>query len=235
MKDIEDLFKKAGYSQPKKRNPHKRVYFDLDSDEDYHPVGVEGLIAASEKLLAVNRGLVEPDERDSWSFKRVYGPDKLMRLRVRMDAGKAPGQNLLRGLARRAAYNKDLRSAYAGVFDPYTEGSIIGNPLSMPLEEINPLQLTTQQRRITHMGPGGINSENALTVDMQNVSPSQFGFLSPLETPESSRAGVDARVAWGVKLGSDGRLYQRFRNRKTGKIQWLSPWDLRNLSVGIPD
>jgi hypothetical protein len=32
------------------------------------PVGVEGLLAASEKLLAINRGVVEPDERDSMKF-----------------------------------------------------------------------------------------------------------------------------------------------------------------------
>lgn len=241
--DIDKLFKKAGYnrqvakpkqasSSPKKM---KRNYYDLDDDSEYQAIGVDGLLAASEKLLAFNRGLTEPDERDSWVYKRVYSPDKLMRLRVKMDAGSSAKHNVLRNVARRTAKNRDLRSVYAGAFDPYVENSIVGNPLSMPLEEINPLQLTTQQRRVTHMGPGGINSENALTADMQNVTPSQFGFVSPLETPESSRAGVDARVAWGVKLGSDGRLYQKVYDRRTKKIRWVSPWDLRNLNVKVPD
>jgi hypothetical protein len=41
----------------------------LDDDgEEYMPVGVNSIIAASEKLLAINKGLVEPDERDSMRF-----------------------------------------------------------------------------------------------------------------------------------------------------------------------
>lgn len=241
--DIDKLFRMTGIRKKgatlaqktdKPKTP-KKVYYDLDDDDEYAPIGVDGLLAASEKLLAVNRGLVDTDERDSWVYKRVYTPDKLIRLRVKMDAGASSDQKLMRSVARRVSKNKDLRSIYAGVFDPYVEGAIIGNPLTMPLEEINPLQLTAQQRRVTHMGPGGINSENALTADMQNVTPSQFGFISTLETPESSRVGVDAKVAWGVKIGSDGRLYQRFRDKRTGKIRWMSPRDLRGMNVGIPD
>jgi len=50
----------------------------------------------------------------------------------------------------------------------------------------------------------------------------------------SERAGVDARLSWGVKFGSDGRLYQRFKDNKTGKMTWLSPADLEGRVVGLP-
>ena len=227
----EENIKEATTLKPQER---KWTHFDLEPDEDYQSLGVDGVIAASEKLLAVNRGLETPDERDSWAYKKIYTPDKQLRLRVKMDAG-GPNQKLLGTLARRIAYKKNLSSIHPGEFNPYMEGAIIGNPLAMPLEEINPLHLVTQHRRVTHMGPGGIGSDDAISESMQTIHPSQFGFISPLETPESGRVGVDARMAWNTRVGSDGRLYQRFRDSRTGKFRWMSPWDLQGLTVGIPD
>jgi hypothetical protein len=51
----------------------------------------------------------------------------------------------------------------------------------------------------------------------------------------SERAGVDVRMTSGTKVGSDGRLRQRFKDLRTGEIRWLSPRDLVGKSVKIPD
>jgi hypothetical protein len=61
----------------------------LDDDgEEYMPVGADGLIAASEKLLAINKGLVEPDERDSTKFQKIVRPHTMFKEGIKMDAGK---------------------------------------------------------------------------------------------------------------------------------------------------
>ena len=57
---------------------HHRYLSDDDEHEKYAPVGIDGLLAASEKLLAVNRGLAEPDERDSLPNDRIHTVDRLM-------------------------------------------------------------------------------------------------------------------------------------------------------------
>ena len=129
-----------------------------DDEEDYVPVGTKGLLAASEKLLAVNRGLDNPDERDALMFKRVLTTDKLLSERVRLDSGRIRG-SMLPLIAR----HKNLKALGPFVFDNYTEKFLIGNPLSSPLEEINPLHLLEQSRRATQMGPGGIGTDNAIT------------------------------------------------------------------------
>ena len=51
----------------------------------------------------------------------------------------------------------------------------------------------------------------------------------------SSRIGVDVRAAWGTKIGDDGNIYQRFRNRRTGRNQWVTAKDLAGKVIGIPD
>jgi hypothetical protein len=51
----------------------------------------------------------------------------------------------------------------------------------------------------------------------------------------SGLIGLDTRLCRGVKIGSDRRLYQRFRNSHTGKIHWMSPEDLVGAVVKLPD
>lgn len=201
-----------------------------DDPDEYVGVGVDGILAASSKLLAINRGDAKPDERESWAYKRVMTPDRLLRERIRLDADKS-GRKLMRALARR----KTLDAMTPFHFDNYATGLLLGNPLSTPLEEINPMHIVEQLRRVTMMGPGGIGSSQAITPSMQAVHASQFGFVSPLEGPESERAGIDVRLAWNTRIGSDGRVYQQFLNRKTGQMEWLSPEDLEGKTFKLPD
>lgn len=211
-----------------KRPPTTQRPEDLDPDSV--SVGTRGILAASEKLLAVNRGLAEPDERDALQFKHLMTTDQLMRERVRMDADKTR-MNTMRRLARA----RSLKPVGAGHFNSYAEGLLVGNPLSMPLEEINPMHLVEQARRVTHMGPGGLPSDESITESAQGIHTSQFGFISTLEGPESERAGVDVRLGWGAKLGDDGRIYQRYWDPRAKAHRWLSAADLDGKTVGLPD
>ena len=147
-----------------------------------------------------------------------------------MDAEK-----LLRNTMRRISRSGTLKSIGAGHFNKYSEKLIVGNPLSLALEEINPMHLTEQSRRISQMGPGGLSGASSITEDAQNLHPSEFFFLSAIEGPESERIGVDTRASWGSKIGSDGHIYQRFKNTRTNKYEWLSPKDLENKVVALPD
>lgn len=205
--------------------------FELDDDgEEYMPVGVNGVLAATEKLLAINRGLVDQDERDSLRYQKVFRPHSMLRESIKMDAGKTA-----RTAMYRAAKNKNLKGVSPFIFDSYVERLLVGNPLTSPLEEINPMQLVENARRITKMGPGGLGSSRSITEEAQAVHPSQFGFISAIEGPESEKAGIDVRVAWGAKLGSNGRLYQKFYDRRKKSFRWMSPEDLDGLTVKIPD
>lgn len=207
----------------------KQAAAQADGDDDVS-ADVDTILAATEKILAISRGMTDPDERDSLEYRRVYSPDKLFAERVELDADK-----LRRTLMRRLSRQRSLKALPVAYFDPYVEGMVVGHPMSAPLEEINPLQLVEQARRITAMGPGGLGSAEQITTEAQNIHPSTFGFISSIEGPESERIGIDTRLAWGARLGSDGRIYQRFANRRSGKPQWLSPDDLTGKVIGLPD
>lgn len=207
----------------------QQTYVMDDGDEYVNP-GVQGLVAASEKLLAINRGLAEPDDRDHLQFKRVHGVHDLIRERIVRDAGKVRRQAMVR-----LAKQRSLKPIHASYFDSYIEGQLAGNPLSSPLEEINPLHLVENSRRMTLMGPGGIGSDSAVTEQAQMVHGSQFGFIDPVAGPESGRSGIDTRFSHGTKIGSNGRVYQRFYDRRKGQYRWMSPQDLDGLVLKLPD
>ena len=218
--------------EPKRSQPlaERQNDYDYDADQEpYVPVGLSGLLAATEKLLAVNRGLDDTDERDSQVFKKVFTTDRLISERIRNDVG-----GTRKKLLRMASFRKNLSVIPPLAFDDYTQKQLVNNPLSAPLEEINPMQLVESARRLTQMGPGGIRSSESITPEMQAVHPSQFGYLSGIEGPESERIGVDARLTWGTKIGSNGRIYQLLRNNRTGRLEYVSPADLDGKTVKLP-
>lgn len=186
-----------------------------DDEEDYVPVGTNALVAASQKLLAVNRGLDHPDERDALMFKRILTTDKLLAERVKTDAGRVRA-SMMHLIAR----HKNLRALSPFAFDNYTEKFLIGNPLSSPLEEINPLHLLEQSRRTTQMGPGGIGTDNAITEDMQKINTDQFGFISPLEGPESSPGDTEVYTAKGWQLWRDVSDDAEFACNIDGRLEF---------------
>lgn len=53
-------------------------------------------------------------------------------------------------------------------------------------------------------------------------------------TGNSGRIGVDTRLATRTLKGDDGRIYSRFINQHTGKIEWKSPQDLADAVVAFP-
>lgn len=222
---LDTLFKKA-FS--KKSDVNWKSNLDDTTDDDTS-VGINSLVNASVKLLNVNKGLTEPDERDSLRFKEVYNTDNLIEERIKLDAGK-----LKNTLMFKLAKLKSLKNFPSGYFDSYASGHIVGNSLSSPSEEINPIQVLDQSYRMTQMGDGGIGSESAITVDAQNVHPSQFGFIDTVATPESIRAGIDARFAWKTRIGTDGKLYTKVKDIKNNKYVWLTPEEIEDSVVAFP-
>lgn len=174
--ELTKLMHKAGSQAEKEAVPE----FELDDDgEEYTSVGLNGVLAATEKLVAVNRGIVEPDERDSLRYQKVLRTHSFIRESAHMDVGKTA-----RSIAYNAARRKNLGGLNQGAFDSYISRILVGNPLTSPLEEINPMQLVENSRRVTKMGPGGLGSSRSITEEAQAVNPSQFGFISCIEGPE---------------------------------------------------
>jgi DNA-directed RNA polymerase beta subunit len=214
----------------RRRNSTASGFKDYGATDDDVVIGMEGLLDITDKVIGINRGIVDPDERDDLIFKKFLPFDELLKDRILLDSGK-----VRLATVRRLSKQRNLSPLRTNNFDSYVSSLMLGTGLVSTLEETNPFHWIEQQRRFTAMGDGGIPTAQGITAEAQNVMPSQFGFVDPYAGPESERAGVDARFAYGTKLGADGRVYQRFLDRRSKKYVYLSPKDLRGKSLKIPD
>nr|YP_011005657.1 RNA polymerase beta subunit [Cutleria multifida]WAM62661.1 RNA polymerase beta subunit [Cutleria multifida] len=96
------------------------------------------------------------------------------------------------------------------------------SPLSQYFDEINALAQLTHKRRISSLGPGGLNSEH-VSFAARDIHPTQYGRLCPIETPEGQKAGLIASLATHAKIDKYGFLTTPFYRVYKGKVLQNSP------------
>lgn len=188
----------------------------------------DALLAITQKLLAVNRGEQEPDDRDHLAFQTLVGPEDVFAERIKK------ARSVARNLLWKASARGHLDSTPTGVFDDAVMDGLMNSGLGMPLEEINPADVFDQQGRVTRMGEGGIPSMDAVPDEARAVQPSQLGFIDFLRTPESGKVGVDLRIARGARKGADGRFYTKVLDAQSGEEVWKTPQDVAEAAVAFP-
>nr|YP_009367394.1 beta subunit of RNA polymerase [Sarcinofilum mucosum]ARK14428.1 beta subunit of RNA polymerase [Sarcinofilum mucosum] len=63
------------------------------------------------------------------------------------------------------------------------------SPLSQLMDQTNALSELTHKRRLSSLGPGGINRETA-GMAIRGIHPTHYGRICPIETPEGQNAGL---------------------------------------------
>lgn len=186
------------------------------------------IVDASAKLLKLQRGEIEPDDRDALANKTFHSVDDFLGERIKKDAG-----GLARTLLFRSTYDRSLKSLKPGYFSPHQRELIVSNSLSNAMPGINAFEFRDQAARVTALGEGGIGDSSAVNKSSRNVHPSMLGFIDPIRSSESTAIGVDARFAHRVKKGNDGQIYSPFRNRRSGDTEWLNPTQLAGKTVAF--
>ena len=84
-------------------------------------------------------------------------------------------------------------------------GFFSGSQLCQVTDETNPIAELTHKRRVTSLGPGGLNRRNA-GVDPRDVHPTHYGKLCPTETPEGQNIGLLLTLTTGADVDEQGLL-----------------------------
>ena len=195
----------------------------------YDRVTPEALLDATEKLLQLHRGEVEPDNRDSLRFQRIFSHEDLFPERVKNDAG-----GVIKRMAWKIARRGTLDQMPAGVFNAHMDQVILGSGLGQPPEETNPTEIVDQLMRVSRLGEGAIADTSAVPDEARTVQGSYAGWIDPIRSPESEKVGIDNRFAYGVKKGRDGQLYTTMRNVRTGQEETVSADAAGDAVVALP-
>ena len=89
--------------------------------------------------------------------------------------------------------------------------------LSQVVDQTNPLSMLTHERRLSALGPGGLNRKRA-GFEVRDVHISHYGRICPIETPEGTNIGLISSL--GIYSGVDeyGFLVTPYRKVSHGKL-----------------
>ena len=100
--------------------------------------------------------------------------------------------------------------------------------LSQFMDQVNPLTEVTHKRRVSALGPGGLQRERA-GFEVRDVHPTHYGRLCPVETPEGGNIGLINSLAVFARTNKYGFLETPYRKVQDGramdKIEYLSAID----------
>jgi DNA-directed RNA polymerase subunit beta len=96
--------------------------------------------------------------------------------------------------------------------------------LSQVVDQTNPLSQLTHERRLSALGPGGLNRKRA-GFEVRDVHISHYGRICPIETPEGTNIGLISSLAIYAGVDEYGFLVAPYRKVNKGKltddIVWL--------------
>jgi DNA-directed RNA polymerase subunit beta len=96
------------------------------------------------------------------------------------------------------------------------------NQLSTILDDTNPLSELDNLRRISVLGPGGINRERA-SFSIRDVNSSQYGRIDPVRTPEGPNIGLVTYLSLYARVNEYGFIETPYRKlekvKKGGKVK----------------
>ncbi len=110
--------------------------------------------------------------------------------------------------------------------------------LSQVVDQTNPLSQLTHERRLSALGPGGLNRKRA-GFEVRDVHISHYGRICPIETPEGTNIGLIASLAIYSDIDDYGFLitpYQVVEEGKvTGKSKYLRADEEMKAILAPPD
>jgi len=89
--------------------------------------------------------------------------------------------------------------------------------LSQVVDQTNALSQLTHERRLSALGPGGLNRKRA-GFEVRDVHISHYGRVCPIETPEGTNIGLIVSLAIFSTIDQYGFLITPYRKVKKGKV-----------------
>src|SRR5271169_49457 len=198
--------------------------FNQDIPEDRMTLDPEDYVNAIRYILNLRKGKGHIDDIDHLGNRRLRTIDELASdelrkgfLKLRRTVQERMSLKDAEDMTPRSLINPKSISAAIEYF--FGRGE-----LSQVVDQTNPLAQLTHERRLSALGPGGLNRKRA-GFEVRDVHISHYGRICPIETPEGTNIGLISSLSIYAGVDEYGFLvtpYQRVKGGKlTDDIQWL--------------
>jgi len=213
--------------------------FAQDVSESEMVLRVDDYVNSLKYLLKLRAGEGEVDDIDHLGNRRVRTIDELAGdefrkgfLRIRRIVQERMSMKPAEELTPRTLINSKTLSSSIDFF--FGRGE-----LSQVVDQTNPLSQLTHERRLSALGPGGLNRKRA-GFEVRDVHISHYGRICPIETPEGTNIGLISSLSIFASIDKYGFLVTPYREVKKGKLtgkiiylradeeqdKWIAPADV---------
>ncbi len=197
---------------------NQKLNLDIDSDE--RVLVKEDFVAALKYLLKLKHNEGVLDDIDHLGSRRVRAVGELLGNQCRV------------GLARTERLVKERMTLFDVNIEGMTPQKLI-NPkalsavvrdffgrsqLSQFMDQTNPLSELTHKRRLSALGPGGLNRDRA-GFEVRDVHPSHYGRICPIETPEGPNIGLINSMSTFARINEFGFIETPYRKIVKGVVK----------------
>lgn len=181
----------------------------------------EDVIGALKYLIRLKSGdpTVNTDDIDHLGNRRVRSVGELIQNQCRI------------GLARMEKIIRERMNLFDFSSDTLTPGKIVSakglagvlkdffgrSQLSQFMDQTNPVAELTHKRRLSSLGPGGLNRERA-GFEVRDVHASHYGRVCPIETPEGPNIGLITSLSSYAKINEFGFIETPYRIVRDGVV-----------------
>lgn len=201
---------------------NRKLGFDVN-DEILKNVTLskEDVVNAIKYLIGLKTGdkATAVDDIDHLANRRVRSVGELIQNQCRV------------GLARMERIIRERMNLFDFSSDTLTPGKIVSakglagvlkdffgrSQLSQFMDQTNPIAELTHKRRLSSLGPGGLNRERA-GFEVRDVHTSHYGRICPIETPEGPNIGLITSLSAYAKINEFGFIETPYRIVRNGTV-----------------
>ena len=192
----------------------------------------DDIIAAFSYYMGLFHGIGNTDDIDHLGNRRIRSVGELLQNQMRI------GLTRLERVVRERMGTQDLETVSPQALiniRPVTAAikEFFGSSqLSHFMDQTNPLAELTNKRRLSALGPGGLNRDRA-TLDVRDVHSSHYGRMCPVETPEGPNIGLIGSLAIYSRINKYGFIETPYR--KVDKSKGIVTDEVVYMTADVED
>lgn len=173
-------------------------------------ITVDDIIATVSYNLGLKHGVGQVDNIDHLGNRRVRSVGELLQNQFRIGIAR-----LERVIRERMAIQEIDKATPQSLINVRPVSSAIkeffgSSQLSQFMDQTNPIAELTHKRKLSALGPGGLNRERA-TFEVRDVHYSHYGRMCPIETPEGQNIGLITSLASFSRINQYGFIESPYR------------------------
>ncbi len=215
---LEGLFfnpKRYNLSRVGRYKLNKRL--SLNIPMDHSTLKKEDVVEVIRQLVKLNATQGEKDDIDHLGNRRVRSSGELLENQFRIGLAR-----IERAVKERMSILDINTCMPSNLINAKPVAAAVkeffgSSQLSQFMDQTNPLAELTHKRRLSALGPGGLNRERA-GFEVRDVHHTHYGRICPIETPEGPNIGLISSLATFARVNEFGFIETPYRKVVNGKV-----------------